>query len=118
MSVPESVLYDGFTRQLASYFDEYYAFLVSQGVPPDRLPSPWHMLSHVISCVDIEQMQDWLDAYVSMEAEEVEVTEEMGTPSEKPLRHRPPYLRALRHETDNPGERDDRPDRACQPPPS
>lgn len=55
--------------RISSYFEEMYDFLLDAGVPEDRLPSPWHMLSRIVKCVDPELVREWLDLYVNMEAE-------------------------------------------------
>lgn len=99
MTLPEFP--DRATERLAGYFNELYGFLISAGVPKDRLPSPWHVLSRVVRCLDPDLMRDWLDAYVSVEGEgECDGDPQQGqesTPNDavRPPRHRPPYLRAL-----------------------
>lgn len=89
--------------KLARYFEEMYEYLIEEGVPEDRLPSPWHMLSRMVKCLDTELMREWLDAYVAIEAEEdadsededadLDLSEGRGQ-RPKPKR-RPSYLRAL-----------------------
>ena len=56
-------------ERLAGYFEEIYQFLAQQHVPDDRLPSPWHILSHIIQHVDYDTFRGWLDEYVAREAE-------------------------------------------------
>jgi hypothetical protein len=108
MPIPQSFTDDPQTEKLASYFSEIYEFLIEEGVPEDRIPSPWHVLSRVVKCIDTELLREWLDAYVRMEAEpEEDDDEEESTASEhptpkKPPRHRPSYLRALEQQVEVP----------------
>jgi hypothetical protein len=88
-------------EKLAGYFEEMYEYLVDEGVPEDRLPGPWHMLSRMVKCLDPDLFREWLDAYIAVEAEpleEEEEDEENGSsalqPRPKPKR-RPEYLRAI-----------------------
>lgn len=57
-------------ERLAGYFEEIYAYLSENYVPDDRLPSPWHILSHLIMNTDYEAMRGWLDDYVERESDE------------------------------------------------
>jgi len=85
-------------EKLASYFEEMYEYLLEEGVPEDRLPSPWHVLSRIVKCIDQELLREWLDAYVAVEAEEVEEEEDSEPPRSGPRpkpKRRPSYLRAI-----------------------
>jgi hypothetical protein len=42
-------------ERLAGYFESIYEALSVRGVPEDRLPTPWSVLSHVLDCVDYEE---------------------------------------------------------------
>lgn len=98
MSVSETS--DPTEVKLASYFEEIYEALLEEGVPEDRLPTPWHMLSRMVKCLDPDLLREWIDAYVAVEAELYDETEEEDEaepghqPRPKP-KHRPSYLRAL-----------------------
>jgi hypothetical protein len=102
--LPESLTDDPQTEKLASYFSEIYEFLIEEGVPEDRLPSPWHVLSRIVKCLDMDLLREWLDAYVRMEAEPEEEDDSEPAPGhptpKRPPRHRPSYLRALEHQVD------------------
>lgn len=102
--------------KLAGYFEEMYEYLVAEGVPEDRLPGPWHMLSRMVKCIDPELIREWLDAYVAVEGEleddddeEEEDDEEMSSgpkPRPKP-RRRPDYLRAIETQMQDDDEGDE-----------
>lgn len=80
--------------QLSQYFDQVYETLSERGVPEDRMPSPWLILSHVIEALDYDSFSEWVDAYASLEA--VEDPPQDNSPSgSKPKRPRPSYLRVL-----------------------
>lgn len=91
--------------RLAGYFEEIYEGLLHRGVPEDRLPTPWAILSHVLECVDYDALGEWIENYSALEALEApdEATEDTESDSqdtetqgEAPTpRRRPPYLRAL-----------------------
>ena len=89
--------------KLASYFEEMYDYLMEEGVPEDRLPSPWHMLSRMVKCIDPELMRDWMDAYVAVESEVESESDEDEDEPERPQRpkmtRRPSYLRAIDDKT-------------------
>lgn len=89
-------------EKLAAYFEEMYEYLLDEGVPEDRLPSPWHVLSRIVKCIDHDLLREWLDAYVAVEAEEVEEEEESEPPRTGPRpkpKRRPSYLRAIDNTT-------------------
>ena len=97
--------------KLAGYFEEMYDFLLEEGVPEDRLPGPWHMLSRMVKCIDPELFREWLDAYVAVEAENSEDEDDEdedevdSTPQPRPKpKRRPDYLRAIDTQTE---EQDD-----------
>jgi hypothetical protein len=110
MPVPD-IFADGDPSEakLAGYFEEMYDFLLEEGVPEDRLPGPWHMLSRMVKCIDPELFREWLDAYVAVESEntdEEDEEDEVDTspqPRPKPKRL-PDYLRAIETHTE---EQDD-----------
>ena len=91
------------TERLAEFFDDLYGYLLESNVPEDRLPSPWHVLSRVVRCIDPERLREWLDAYSAVEGENDEDDEEDDPEDEdydshvqpKPPKRRPSYLRAL-----------------------
>lgn len=99
MSIPDAFKDEPLVEKLASYFEEIYTFLSESGVPEDRLPSPWHLLSRAVKCIDLELLRVWLDEYVRMESEPKDVedseTQAARTEPKRPPRHRPSYLRAL-----------------------
>jgi hypothetical protein len=101
MALPGSFTQDAHTAKLAAYFEAIYTYLVDQGVPEERLPSPWHVLSHVVDCLDEERVGDWLEAYVGIEGVSPETEPEPLHAVEPPApkapakRPRPGYLRAL-----------------------
>lgn len=88
-------------EKLAGYFEEMYDYLMQEGVPEDRLPGPWHMLSRMVRCIDPELLRDWLDAYVAVEGEgdleedEDDTEAEPQAKARQPRRQRPSYLRAI-----------------------
>lgn len=87
-------------EKLAGYFEEMYDYLIQEGVPEDRLPGPWHMLSRMVKCVDPELVRDWLDAYVAVEGEQEYEDDDESEPTpapraRQPKRPRPSYLRAI-----------------------
>ena len=97
--------------RLAGYFEEIYEALTARGVPQDRLPSPWLILSHVLEAVSgegpYEALAEWISDYAALEA--TEGTDE-GTDAEgeaegeqdpEPSRRRPAYLKALRSPTED-----------------
>lgn len=80
-------------ERLSEYFGKFYDYLTEQGVPEDRLPNPWQVLSHVLDCVDQEKLSGWLDAYSAIEGglfDDEENDEEYTPP-----RPRKDFLRAL-----------------------
>jgi len=94
--------------QLAGYFEEIYEGLTARGVPQDRLPSPWMLLSHVLEAVDYDALGEWIENYAALEAvedtgEDPDATEsDSGTDpntqdshGDGSPRRRPAYLRAL-----------------------
>jgi hypothetical protein len=92
--------------RLAAHFEEIYIQLSESGVPEERLPSPWHILSHVIQCVDYALLREWIEAYIALEAEEEDDEDDEGpytVPVSEPSRtlgpplkrSRPEYLRPL-----------------------
>jgi len=104
MPVPD-IFADGDPTEakLAGYFEEMYDFLLDEGVPEDRLPGPWHMLSRMVKYLDPELFREWLDAYVGVEAE-ISDEEEGGdsTPQPRPKpKRRPDYLRAIENHTED-----------------
>lgn len=102
---------DAKTERLAEFFDDLYGYLLESGVPEDRLPSPWHVLSRVVRCIDPELLREWLDAYSAVEADPDHVPpeddEEDDAPRpDRPPRRRPSYLRALDPPTPEEGVHD------------
>jgi len=98
VAIPDIFDGDENAERLARYFKEIYEYLVEEGVPADRLPSPWHVLSRAVGCVDHERLREWLDAYAAVEADaEEQDGEDPQGPAQKKRapRHRPSYLRAL-----------------------
>ena len=115
MPLPDFLMdYDPREVRLAKHFADLYEYLVSEGVPEDRLPGPWHMLSRVVKCVDPDLMQEWLDAYVRVEAEEYdenEVEEDAPSFAPRPMpKRRPDYLRALEDQVEDDEQEKDRED--------
>lgn len=102
MPLPDIFSGDENAERLASYFEEIYDYLVEAGIPHDRLPSPWHILSRAVSCVDHERLREWLDAYVAIEADvDTDDTQISGmSPPKKSSRRRPSYLQALERSGD------------------
>lgn len=98
---------DSSEEKLAGYFEEMYEYLIDEGVPEDRLPGPWHMLSRMVKCLDPELFREWLDAYAAVESEDLgdeedgeeEIESSYPQPRPKPKR-RPNYLRALESQSD------------------
>ena len=96
------------TERLAEFFDDLYGYLLESGVPEDRLPTPWHVLSRAVRCIDPELLREWLDAYSAVESEsepdDEDVDEDQAPPAEQPEppRRRPSYLRALEFEAPDP----------------
>lgn len=93
-------------EKLAGYFEEMYDYLMEEGVPEDRLPGPWHMLSRMVKCLDPELFREWLDAYAAVESEDFEEEDEEDGESSSPQprpkpKRRPDYLRALQTESDD-----------------
>jgi len=99
---------DPVTERLACYFEELYAYLIEEGVPEDCLPSPWHVLRRVTQAIDHAKLRGWLDAYVAVEAQDEDETDDPETDSKNPASHRgspgsarpdvrrrPSYLKAL-----------------------
>lgn len=89
-------------EKLAGYFEEMYEYLIEEGVPEDRLPGPWHMLSRMVKCLDPELFREWLDAYAAVESEEQDLDDDEDDdvlapycPRPRPQRRRPEYLKAL-----------------------
>jgi hypothetical protein len=85
-------------ERLAGYFESIYEALSVRGVPEDRLPTPWSVLSHVLDCVDYEALSEWIENFAALEAiEESEDESEGGDGSESPLvsKRRPAYLKAV-----------------------
>lgn len=109
MPVPD-IFADGDPSEakLAAYFEEMYDFLLEEGVPEDRLPGPWHMLSRMVKCLDPDLFTEWLEAYVSVESEvtvessELEEDSSSSNPQPRPKpQRRPDYLRAIEDQNEN-----------------
>ena len=92
------------SERLAGYFEEIYEGLTQRGVPEDRLPSPWMLLSHILECVDYDSLGEWIENYAALEAVEdpdgTESDSEPDSDTQDPHgdgspRRRPAYLRAL-----------------------
>lgn len=96
------------SEKLSSYFDDLYETLLSHGVPEDRLPSPWHVLSRVLEAIDHDLLSEWVDAYVALESDgdpsynptNQNPEQDSNPPSSQPgpwtpPRRQPNYLRAL-----------------------
>jgi len=92
--------------RIAGYFEDIYAALTARGVPEDRLPTPWAILSHVMDCVDFDALGEWIENFSALEALEIEETEleegettedtdPDGTEFDPPPKRRPNYLMAL-----------------------
>jgi len=114
------------TERLAEFFDDLYGYLLESGVPEDRLPSPWHVLSRVVRCIDPELLREWLDAYSAVEGEpedededkdDEEACDEDEKPhrQQRPPRRRPSYLRALETPREDPEADNDEPQAAPSP---
>lgn len=87
-------------ERLARHFEDIYGYLLNARVPQERLPSPWHVLSRVVKCLDNPLLKEWLDSYVELEAEPAPLpVEESPTPPRAPPKYRPGYLKALEPET-------------------
>ena len=85
-------------------FEDVYAALTARGVPEDRLPTPWTILSHVMDCTDYDALGEWIENYAALEALDVEETTELaeseeesedGDETDPPKKRRPNYLMAL-----------------------
>ena len=93
--------------RLAGYFEEIYEALTARGVPQDRLPSPWLILSHVLEAVSgegpYEALAEWISDYAALEATEGTDEDEdaEGEQDPEPSRRRPAYLKALRSPTED-----------------
>ena len=116
MPLPEFLMdLDPREVRLAKHFEEVYEDLIAEGVPADRLPGPWHLLSRIMKCTDPDLLQEWLDAYVRVEAEEYEEAEEVEenitsyAPRPAP-RRRPEYLRAIEDQVEDDGQEENRED--------
>jgi hypothetical protein len=101
MAIPTIFQHNEQTARLAAYFEDLYDYLLAQGVPETRLPSPWHILSHVVDCLDEERIGQWLEAYVGIEGTSNVTTENRAAPAPSAPRRvpRPAYLRALAEST-------------------
>lgn len=96
MAIPPIFAKDEHTAKLAAYFEDMYGYLLEQGVPAERLPSPWHILSHVVDCLDAERIEQWVEAYVELEGRSRDaLSPDTSTPVQATKRPRPAYLRAL-----------------------
>jgi hypothetical protein len=86
-------------ERLAGYFESIYEALSVRGVPEDRLPTPWSVLSHVLDCVDYEALSEWIENFAALEA--IEESEDADSESESEggdgivSRRRPAYLKAV-----------------------
>ena len=112
MPLPEIFTADASEERLAGYFEELYDYLQEEGVPEDRLPNPWHMLSRVVRCIDAELLREWLDAYCAVEADpdlSILDTPEEDRPTTRSTKRgpRPPYLRMLDLRADGDGDPDE-----------
>jgi hypothetical protein len=87
--------------RIAGYFEDIYSALLARGVPEDRLPTPWSILSHVLDCTDYDALGEWIENFSALESLDSEDTEldesELDeSESEDPEpRRKPSYLRAL-----------------------
>lgn len=97
MPLPAIFMQDEQTARLAAYFEDIYGYLLEQGVPEVRLPSPWHVLSHMVDCLDGDRVAEWLEAYVGIEGVASDNPSELpaALSGPAPKRPRPAYLRAL-----------------------
>jgi len=126
MPLPDIFTDDPSEERLAGYFEELYEYLGAQGVPEDRLPNPWHVLSRVVRCIDAERLREWLDAYSGVEADPEhaildEDDEEDDDVEDEPVeerpvrrRRRPSYLRILDSTRDDDPEPPGGPDEQAQ----
>jgi hypothetical protein len=83
---------------LAGYFETIYEALSARGVPEDRLPTPWAILSHVMDCVDYEALSEWIENFAALEAIEESESESFGDGDDPRIhirRSRPSYLKAV-----------------------
>jgi hypothetical protein len=99
---------DEVTLRLNGYFEDVYAALTARGVPEDRLPTPWAILSHVMDSVDYENLGEWIENFAALESQDDgdpepdETTEldgsdgeSMDTAFDGDTKRKPSYLRAL-----------------------
>ncbi|MCP3677017.1 MAG: hypothetical protein GY721_05350 [Deltaproteobacteria bacterium] len=63
-------------EKLAGYFKEIYSLLREGGVPEDRLPTPWHVMSRVVQCIDPDLLYAWLATYIDLEGEDEDEDDE------------------------------------------
>lgn len=96
-------------ERLARHFADIYAYLLESHVPRERLPSPWHLLSRVVKCLDPSLLHEWMEAYIGLEAEVPDsgaVPAISSGPSTPAPKYRPRYLKALDHATgpETPGD--------------
>jgi hypothetical protein len=83
---------DATEERLAGYFEEIYQFLSNNHVADDRLPSPWHILSHIVQHTDYETFRGWLEEYVvresdaSLEEEDGDLEDDMSEVSKPGVR--------------------------------
>lgn len=97
--------------RIAGYFEDIYEALSARGVPEDRLPTPWAILSHVMDCVDYEALSEWIENFSALEA--IEDSEGESEPEgegegddPRIRRSRPAYLKAVSAPTPTPSETD------------
>jgi hypothetical protein len=82
------------------YFDDIYYQLQAKGVPEERLPTVWHILSRIMDHhVNWDGLLNWVDQYAEMEhdpllREELEAIENPAPPPQKP-RYRPSWLKVV-----------------------
>ena len=95
--------------RIAGYFEEIYVALTARGVPEDRLPTPWAILSHVLDCTDYDALEEWIENFSALEGvnepdtdgtdtddtDETDGIDTDGDTEDSPPRRRPSYLRAL-----------------------
>jgi hypothetical protein len=87
-------------ERLAGYFETIYEALSARGVPEDRLPTPWAILSHVMDCVDYEALSEWIENFAALEAIEDSENEDSESESSESTSgsygvRRPAYLKAV-----------------------
>lgn len=92
MALPPSFTTDPISKRLAAHFEEVYGYLTDSGVPEERLPNPWHVLSHAVQCIDHERLKTWVDSYIAIEAAPEGAPEPV--PMIEPREHRPSKWRA------------------------